>query len=296
VNDSRRSGVILITVLWSVALLATLALAASVSFRGFAGIIAVGRDRLEAEGLFTAGLETAAAIASSFGEAPLTDVESTLALAQGSVHLRLEDEGGRIDIGKAPPELLVSLLRAVGADDAEALARAIVEWRKAVPDAPQGPAAPGAAVPGAAPPAAAATPAADSIITDVGDLLRVPGMRPQWVTAMAPLVTVYGNETVNPLTAPQAVLAALPGMDRLRLAAFLDQRRFGVDPKQLVASLGAAQSYLDAKPALAISVHLLATLSDRYSAGADAVIVRLPQDRQPYRVLAWTPARPLSSP
>jgi general secretion pathway protein K len=296
VNGNARSGVILITVLWSVALLATLALAASVSFRGFAGIMAVGRDRLEAEGLFTAGLEAAAGIAASFGEAPLTEVESTLTLAQGSVHLRLEDEGGRIDIGKAPPELLASLLRTVGADDADALARAIVEWRKADPGAAQGPAPPAAGSPAAAPPAPAATPAADSIITDLGDLLGMPRMRPQWVAAMAPLVTVYGNETVNPLTAPEAVLAALPGMDHLQLSAFLDQRRFGVDPKQLVASLGAAQKYLDAKPAPAISVHLSATLTDRYSAAADAVIVRLPKDRQPYRVLAWTPARPLPPP
>jgi general secretion pathway protein K len=296
VNRNTRSGAILITVLWSVALLATLALAASVSFRGFAGIMAVGRDRLEAEGLFSAGLEAAAGIASSFGEAPLTEVESTLVLAQGSVHVRLEDEGGRIDIGKAPPELLAGLLRTVGAEDADALARAIVEWRKAGPGAAQGPAPPAAATLASAKPAGAATPAVDSIITDVGDLLRMPGMRPQWVAAMAPLVTVYGNETVYPLTAPEAVLAALPGMDRLRLAAFLDQLRFGVDPKQLVASLGAAQTYLDVKPAPAISVHLSATLTDRYSAAADAVIVRLPKDRQPYRVLAWTPARPLSPP
>ena len=290
-NRSARSGVILFTVLWSVALLATLALAASISFRGFAGTMVVGRDRLEADGLLTAGLETAAAIASSFADAPLTEVESSLALAQGSVHLRLDDEGGRIDIGKAPLEVLASLLRLVGADDADALARRIVDWRKSE----AGPAR------GAAPPAAGLAPAgpaspADSEITDVADLLQVPGMRPEWVAAMAPLVTVYGNETVNPLTASEGVLAALPGVDQLRLAVLIDQRRFRVDAKQLVASLGAAQSYLEAKPAPAVAVHLSARLADGYTAVADTVIVRLAKDRQPYRVLAWTPARSLSPP
>ena len=42
-----RSGVILVTVLWSIALLSALAMAASVTFRGFAGVMAVERDRVQ---------------------------------------------------------------------------------------------------------------------------------------------------------------------------------------------------------------------------------------------------------
>jgi general secretion pathway protein K len=293
--SNARSGVILITVLWTVALLAVLAMAASVSFRGFAGIMAVNRDRVQADALFTAGLEVAAGIASGIGDGPLIDLESTVTLAQGSVHLRLDDEGGRIDIGKAPVEVLASLLRSVGVDDAERIANQIVEWRKS-DAAPAQPPAAGAAA-GATVRQAGAAPgaAADSLVTDVADLLQEPGMRPQWVSAMAPLVTVFGNETVNPLSASAPVLAAL-GIDQDRLAAFLDARRLGVDARRLVAGLGGAQSHLEAKPPQAIAVHLSTRLADGYAASLEAVIVCLPKDRQLYRVLAWKPGPPQSPP
>jgi len=285
--------VVLITVLWTVALLATLAMATSLTFRGFAGIMAVDRDRLAAEGLLTAGLEVAGGLASSVGERPLLGVESTVTLSSGTVRIRLDDEGGRIDIGKAPAELLAALLRSVGAPDADAIARTIIEWRKPDGEAGQGAApAAGNAASAASAAGAAKPPASDSTFTDVAQLGQVPGLRPQWVAAMAPLVTVYGNETVNPLTAPAQVLAVLPGLDQARLAAFLEARRLATDPKQLVASLGAARTFLDAKPAQAVSVHLLAALADGYGAAAEAVIVCLPKDRQPYRVLVWNSVAP----
>ena len=47
-RSDPRSGVILVTVLWSIALLSALAMAAAVTFRGFAGVMAVERDRVKA--------------------------------------------------------------------------------------------------------------------------------------------------------------------------------------------------------------------------------------------------------
>jgi general secretion pathway protein K len=305
-KNNARSGVILLTVLWTVALLATLAMATSLTFRSFTGIMAVDRDRLRADALLSAGLEVAAGLAATAGDIPLRDVESSVTLSSGTVRFSLEDEGGRIDIGKAPAEVLAALLRSVGATEVDTVARAIVEWRKVDADAGKGtPAAAAAATPttsaevpsaGATPTAGTpnATPAPPSLFTDVVQLLQVPGMRPEWVAAMAPLVTVFGNETVNPLTAPAAVLAVLPGVDQARLAAFLSARTLAIDPKQLVAALGATQTYLDAKPAQAVSVHLVAVLDDGYAAAAQAVIVCLPKDRQPYRVLVWNPIAPVS--
>jgi general secretion pathway protein K len=290
-SPCARSGVILIAVLWTVALLSALALAASVSFRSFTGVMAVNRDRLQAEGLFTAGLEVAAGIASGIGDGPLIDLQSTVTLAQGSVELRLDDEGGRIDIGKAPLDVLTALLRSVGADDPDAIARAIVEFRKSQAGANVGSKAP-AQGPAAGTDGAPA-PAPDSLLTDVADLLQVPGMRPQWVSAIAPLVTVFGNETVNPLSAPAPVLAAL-GIDQNRLAAFLEERRLGVDAKQLIGDLGGGQNHFEAKPPQAIAVHLSTRLADGYAADVQAVIVCLPKDHQLYRVLAWKPALPQS--
>ena len=279
-NQARR-GVVLLTVLWTVALLTTLAMAASLTFRGFASIMVIDQERAKADALLTAGLEVAAALVSSAGERPLVDVDYTLTLSTGTVHVRLDDEGGRIDLGKAPPELLAVALRAVGAEDADALARAIVAFRTPEGGAPK-PVA-GANRPGAA----AASPG--SIFTDVAELAQVPGMRAQWLPALAPLVTVFGSETVNPVTAPAAVLAVLPGVDPARLAAFLAARATAVDPKQLAASLGAAQRFLAVKPPQAVAVRLAVVAAGGYAENALAVIVCLPKDRQPYRVLSWNP-------
>jgi general secretion pathway protein K len=118
-------------------------------------------------------------------------------------------------------------------------------------------------------------------------------MRPEWVAAMTPLTTVYGAKTVNPLTAPANVIASLPGVDRDRLAAFLAARRSTPnDAVRLGEILGQAQRFVEAKPQRVVSVQIAAKLADGYAAAASAVIVLLPDDNEPYRVLVWTPLSP----
>jgi general secretion pathway protein K len=284
-SDPRR-GVILVTVLWSIALLSALAMAASVTFRGFAGVMAVERDRVQGDALLSAGLETAAGVIDSLGDAPLMNIETSVNLTTGSVRVRLNDEGGRIDIGKAPAIVLAALLRAVGAPEAAAndVAQRIVEQRyprnKARSDTTPRSAR-----------SAAMTPATSQPFSDVRQLQLVPGMAPDWVAAMTPLATVFGGETVNPLTAPPGVIAALPGVEKGQLDMFLKARRsFPDDVDRLVRMVGPAQQYLAVKPQRVASVELMAELASGYAVAARAVIVVLPQDSQPYRVLVWTQA------
>jgi len=280
-GDSRR-GMVLVTVLWSISLLSALAMAASVTFRGFAGVMAVERDRVQGEALLTAGLETAAGIMDTSSDSPLVELETTMTLGTGAVRVRLNDEGGRIDIGKAPVELLASMLRSIGAPEAAArnVARRIVERRD-----------PGhAAGPDNMANVAPKMSGTDQPFTDIGQLRTIPGMAPDWIAAIAPLTTVFGDQTVNPLTAPPGVIAALPGVDGQRVAAFLKARLSSPsDVDRLVRILGSAQPYLAVKPQRAASVDLTAALASGYGAMAHAVIVVLPQDYQPYRVLVWTP-------
>jgi general secretion pathway protein K len=277
-SDDRRRGIILVTVLWSIALLSALAMAASLTFREFAGVMAVSRDRVQGEALLTAGLEAAVGQLAGAGEQALADAELSVDLSTGSVRARLTDEGGRIDIGQAPAEVLASLLRSVGAPPAAAdlLARRIVEQRAEVGRDSQG---------------AVRRRRSELPFTDVRQLAEVPGMAAEWVSAMAPLTTVFGSETVNPLTAPAAVIAALPGVDQARLEAFLAMRRAAApDADRLGQVLGPAQRYLAAKPQRVASIELAASLPDGYATAARAVITLLPQDSQPYRVLLWQPS------
>jgi general secretion pathway protein K len=282
---------VLVPVLWAIAFCSILAMAASTTFRGLTGIIAIDRDREQADALMSAGLEVAAGIVANMKDAPLTERGTTLTLSTGSVRIEVSDEGGRIDIGKAPAELLASLLRYVGADDddADIVSRRIVEQR-----APEQKAAPNEAgkprTPAASPVPAAEAAASPPAFTDIRQLARIPGMRPEWITAMAPLITVYGSDTVNPLTAPIAVIRALPFFDEARLDSFLDMRSGTlVDAERLAFVLGPAQKYLKVGPRRVVAVDLVAGTADGYTAAAKAFIVLLSGDKQPYRVLAWNP-------
>jgi general secretion pathway protein K len=282
-TDPRR-GAVLMAVLWSISLLAALAMAASVTFRGFAGVMSVARNRVERDALITAGLEVAASIILDLGKTtPLRDLERTVALSTGAVNVRLSDEGGRIDIAKAPAEVLAAMLRSAGAPPAtaESVARAIIEQRGNAPRS--GPAA-------RRPPVLATT--HEQALSNIG---QIAGMRAQWLAAIAPLTTIYGSETVNPLTAPRGVIAALPGVDANRLEAFLAERRVALpDANRLAQVLGPAQNYVSAKPQRIAAVELRATLKETRNntiAGARAVIAVLPQDSEPYRVLMFTPVR-----
>jgi general secretion pathway protein K len=286
----------LVTVLWTIALLSTLAIATALTFQGFAGVMSIDRSRVQADGVLQAGLEVAAGLVASAGDKPLVDVESTLTLSSGELRLRIDDEGGRVDIGRAPAQLLAAVLQAAGAPDPDGLARQIVEWRKLnagdVP-APVAPSTNSANLPAPSTPATVAQspaqPTLNAAFSDISQLLQVPDMRPEWVAAAKPLITVFGNETINPLTAPAEVLAILPGVDQGRLAGFLQARHSAIDPQQLVAQLGAVQAYVAVKPPQAVRVRLVARLADGSRANAEAVIVCLPGDSQPYRVLVWNP-------
>jgi general secretion pathway protein K len=265
-TKDSRSGMVLVAVLWSISLLSALAMAASVTFRGFAGVMVVERDRVQADALLTAGLETAAGIIDGLRDTPLVEIETSVTLGTGAVQLRLNDEGGRIDIGRAPVDLIASLLRSVGASQAAAddLAR----------------------------PANTTTAAPAPPFADVAQLAAIPGMSPDWIAALAPLATVFGGDTVNPLTAPPGVIAALPGLDANRIDAFLKARRGGTNADALVQMIAPAQRYLGVKSQRVASVQLSARLTSGYASAARAVIVVLPQDSQPYRILTWTIVRP----
>jgi general secretion pathway protein K len=280
-SDPRR-GFVLVTVLWLITLLSALAMAASMTFRGFAGVVAVGWDRTQAQVLLAAGLEAAAHSVGALRGTPLDQLDISVALRTGSVRARISDEGGRIDIGKAPVEVLAALFHSIGvpANQAEDIARAVAEWRKRN-------------TPAAAPLPTAPARAADAgqTFTDIHQLLLIPGAAPEWVAAIAPLTTVYGSETVNPLTASAQVLAALPGTNAARITAFVQMRhRAPADMQQIAAMLGTAQSYLgvNAGPVVA-RVDLTARVGDGFTEGAQAVAVLMPGDSEPYRVLVWNP-------
>ncbi|OAI30433.1 hypothetical protein A1351_09165 [Methylosinus sp. R-45379] len=292
--DPRR-GVVLVAVLWTIALLSTLAMAAGAGFRGFAGVLAVDRDRVQAEALFTAGLEAGADLLAKYHGRPLRPVETRISLSTGAARVRLGDELGRIDINKAPVEVFASLFAEVGAPDANEVARAIVLWRdgqlktaaqkETAEPPPQQGENPSAAKPqpGEKPPEKQEL---EQVFTNVDQLAQIPAVTPAHVGLVAPYVTVFGAATVNAATAPPQILRALPEMTEAKVEQLLEARSASpIEPARIEQILGPAARYAKLATRSVARLRITVALADGYAAAAEAVIVILPKDRQPYRVL-----------
>lgn len=273
----------LVTVLWTMALLSALAIAVSASFREFGAIVALDHDRVKADMLVNAGLDVAGDIVRRLGERPLTERETVITLATGKVRISLSDDGGRININKAPVPVLAALLRSVVvADQADAVAQAIDGRRRS----------------------SAGQQATQSnangqnntngqndlpAFTDVRQLADIGGLTPEIVAAVTPLATVFGDDKVNVFTAPAAVLLALPGANKGQIDAILSARLDGAMLEgQVQHLLGPASQYVKLKSRPIARVEIVARVADGYGTAVRAVIVAVPEDRRPYRVLEWT--------
>src|SRR5690606_34743931 len=120
------------------------------------------------------------------------------------VEVRITDERGRVDLNRATPQLLQSLLQALGADPARASAQAaaIVDWR----DADDMPAPGGAEDPAYA---AAGRPygAKDAPFESEAELLQVLGIETADHQRLRPQVAVHSG-----LPHTEAAFATLPAL------------------------------------------------------------------------------------
>jgi len=296
-NSSRvesRRGIVLVFVLWSIMLLSSLVMATSVSFRGFAGLVAIDRDKAKMDGLLTAGLEAAAA---NLLHRQQNDYrmpgEIRLHFPTGEVRAWFSDEQGRIDINKADVPVLTALFGSVGMPNARRVAQALVKWRtRNSPKVDQDDQKPQTA--NAQPQPAGQQKPADVTMPvqsfdDVRQLAQVPDFDAGFIPALAPLTTVFGGAKINPLTAPQEVLAVLPGVNMARVERLVALRDMqSLEKKQVDDILGPGADQTDIAANSAIRVELAVELSDGYAARATAVIKASPTDVLPYRVLAWS--------
>jgi general secretion pathway protein K len=191
----------LLYVLWVVALLALLA-------GGFAGAamtqavsartaLAIARAQAAVDGALVLG------VLEALGGDPRQVVagERQKSLVGTPVRLRIEEAGGKVDLNRAPPELLRALLTAAGAAEADSLAEAVLARRAAMAALGR----PGFAV--------------------VEELAALPGLDPGLYAVLAPAVTVLSRaEVVDPAVAPPLALLAASGRPREEAARFLAGR------------------------------------------------------------------------
>jgi hypothetical protein len=138
----------------------------------------------------------------------------TISMAEGQATYRIWDEGGKLDVNKAPVQLLGPTLQRLGdgqgidAFDAVTIAQVIVAQRG------EG--------------------GAEGEFRSISMMLSELGF-PQEASLLARqvLTTFSGTAQVNPRTAPAVLLAAIPGMGPSDVANISDRRRAGLSMPRL---------------------------------------------------------------
>ncbi|MEO0701799.1 MAG: hypothetical protein AAFY80_06650 [Pseudomonadota bacterium] len=219
----RQRGFVLITVLWTGLALLLGAAAFLSTARQEAMQIRVEVSTLRAVGLARSGLNVALA---DLGRVSADQVASrrdgspvTLQMAEGTVTYRIQDEAGKVDINHAPPQVLGPVLARIGAAegvdafDAVNVAQALELHGRD----PRGAA------------------------RSVRDALVAAGLGPETVrTAERYLTTFNFTRQINPVTAPELTLGAIPGLGASDVAEIVQRRAEG----RQMPRLGSASAWL----------------------------------------------------
>lgn len=250
-------GIALVVVIWTVALLAMLAMGFASQARTQLLLARNQHEQARARALADAGI--ALAILGVLDSSPQTNWHAdgavrTFAFGGGTIRAGLEDEAGKIDLNVAPLPLLAGLFRAVGEGPAQAasLAAAIAEWKaeRAGKWADIG------------------APRRPGPFLAIEELRALPLMTRELYERVRPFVTVHsGRAGIDPETAPPTVLRALPGARPGEIEAFIAARAQSNDRAALPPLSGVSQFLESGKFAAA-------TLRSEGTTAAGTVFVR----------------------
>ncbi len=220
----RQRGFALILVIWAVVLLASLATGFAFAVRHEVRAAADMAAAARAEAAATAALHAAALALSDPDREARWEPDARprpIPWPDATISVKVSPESGRIDINRAPHELLVGLFaQFLPLATAESLADALVDWRDA-DDAPQ----PGGAEADDYARAGYRYGPANGPFNSVGELRRVLGFDARLVERLGPYLTVYsGRPRINLLSADLVALLSVPGIDADTATTLVAQR------------------------------------------------------------------------
>ncbi len=286
-SERSSSGFILVTVLWMLGALATLASVYALYTSNSAVSARVMDDRLQAEASIASALDLTALRLSGVPEATRPSQGSfAFRVGRSKIIATFRSEGARIDLNFASKELLTNLLVVLGArpSDADAYAERIIGWRT------KRNAADFDAEASLYRKAGLAFKPRGDAFQSVAELSSVFGLPSLWVERALPFLTIFnGRPDIDVMTASPEVLAALPGMTRDLLRTVLDQR-VALDrahTETLLTAIRANGVAANAQPRDAVRVTVRVLLDNGREIGAEAVIVAFQTGDEPYRVLSW---------
>lgn len=277
-------GFIIVAVLWILAALATLA--GIYAFYARTGVVSarVSGERLQAESIVTSALELTALRLMGRGEddpRSVGDFRFSMGGADAVVHF--ETEGGRIDLNAASKELLAGLFLTLGAkpDDAAAYADRIVGWRKKPEAGDQNKEL------GLYKDAGLRYGPRQASFQTITELRFVLGISPEVADAALPFLTVFnGMPQIDVIAAAPEIVRSLPHLEPDAAATVLDKRG-ALDPKSLMSLLGRARDSVSLEPRKSSRVRVALSYPTGRQVNAEAVILLIERDKQPYRILSW---------
>lgn len=284
----QQSGVALVLALWLLTLLGIMAAGYSYAMRTETRLAIHGVESAKARGIAEAGLWLAVAelLKPELKRQWLTDgTPYQVRFGEGQIHLRIQDEAGKIDLNTAGDALLRGLLEraAQPGDDVTYMLNAILDWR----DRDRLPRTPGAEDSDYE---HAGHGAKDGLFNSIEELSSVAGMTHEIYTTIFPALTVHSLQGgIHPMVAPREVLSALPGSNVELVDAFLSSRRNGDEIVALPA--GMDERYFSGARGTAFTI-----TSEGAVGGSrvklDMVITLNNGSRPPYSVLSWRESKP----
>lgn len=246
----RQRGFALVLVIWSLIVLTSLAtgfaLAVRQEIRVAGDVAAIAR----AEAVATAALHaTALALNSPDPEARWQADTRThqIPWPDAQVSVRVSSESGRIDLNRAPRELLLGLFEQFSpAETAERLTDALIDWRDRDDEA--GPA--GAEAREYARAGYRYGPA-NGPLNSVSELKRVLGFDARIVETVMPYLTVHSRRPrINVLSADLVVLLSVPEMDRETAWTLITERERALAEggRMDLTAFRSGRRYLEARP------------------------------------------------
>jgi general secretion pathway protein K len=284
-NIRDQRGSVLLAVLFLAGLLGIFAAVASSVMNAAADSSRSFAENIRAEAAMRSAIEYIVARTGS----GLQDAVGTAIVDVGpaKVVITVSDEAARVDLNKAPPELIAGIFQQVGvsAENARTYAARIVDWRDVDDDVSPN----GGAERGSYRAAGRVDGPRNGPFLSVAELALVLDLPARAAAAVAPYVTVAsGRDRINPMQADPPVLKAIPGMTQNLMDTILDQRKKpGMDVATLISNMPAVEDYVTDEPALAVRfdgrVRLASSIERRY----EVIVSATDGDNEPYRILAW---------
>jgi general secretion pathway protein K len=234
-NGGRENGIVLLIVLWVLAMMTLIVVAMSAYAQRGISLASVETDRLRSDWAVAAGIEAAKAyVAGLRPEERLTldGRELTFDIGQGRrVRIVIQEGAGLVDINRADTRLLEAFFARAGIGEADSrpLIEALGNLRlKAVNPA-------GTQQQTVTQDEKKETPSAG--LVSLAELQSMPGIDFGTLKDAMPLLGLYSEDgKINPLSAPESILRAVPGMTAEELAT-IRAAKLSRDAKAAVSAL-----------------------------------------------------------